>query len=360
MKNLLIVGLLVFGFAGTVFALPITRSEQNVNPFITSTYWLGTTTPSTLSWKGLIVDQICLAGDCQTAWPAGGSGTFSWTPTSWGNSTSTILGFPGFISTASSTFSYLGSGLVGTNNGRLYNSVATSSLAVGASITSSGTLGAQVGGTASSLSLNMANANTWTALQTFGNASTTQLGSTGSAYFATAGGNVGIGTTGPNNKLEIVGAGDADPLNINKGSGTGGIRFTFNGTEYVSYIRTFESGTLADNYMAFGLSTGAATNAEIMKFKGNGNVGIGTTDPWDKLTVHGGDLSVTGGDIRLGTGSATTTLTTSATAFAITANATTTLGTTGLAIGTSQFVVQQTSGKVGIGTTGPPEKPTLY
>src|SRR3990167_10135404 len=71
MKNLLIVGLLVFGFAGIVFALPITRSEQNVNPFITSTYWLGTTTPSTLSWKGLIVDQICLAGDCQTTWSAG-------------------------------------------------------------------------------------------------------------------------------------------------------------------------------------------------------------------------------------------------------------------------------------------------
>src|SRR3990167_8275711 len=127
MKNLLIVGLLVFGFAGIVFALPITRSEQNVNPFITSTYWLGTTTPSTLSWKGLIVDQICLAGDCQTAWPTGGSGTFSWTPQSWGNSTSTILGFHGFISTASSTFSYLGSGGLGVNSGLLYNA-ATSTL----------------------------------------------------------------------------------------------------------------------------------------------------------------------------------------------------------------------------------------
>src|SRR3990167_7625619 len=64
------------------------------------------------------------------------------------------------------------------------SSVATSSLAVGASITSSGTLGAQVGGTASSLSLNMANANTWTALQTFGNASTTQMSisATGQLY----------------------------------------------------------------------------------------------------------------------------------------------------------------------------------
>lgn len=56
-------------------------------------------------------------------------------------------------------------------------SVATSSLAVGASISSSGTLFAQVGGTASTLSLNMGNANTWTALQTFANASSTLFSS---------------------------------------------------------------------------------------------------------------------------------------------------------------------------------------
>ena len=37
--------------------------------------------------------------------PAGGSGTFSWTPTSYGVSTSTTLGFlNGFLSAASSTF----------------------------------------------------------------------------------------------------------------------------------------------------------------------------------------------------------------------------------------------------------------
>jgi len=53
------------------------------------------------------------------------------------------------------------------------DSVATSSLAVGASISSSGTLGSQIGGTASSLSLNMANANTWTALQSFNYSSST-------------------------------------------------------------------------------------------------------------------------------------------------------------------------------------------
>src|SRR3990167_4609956 len=70
------------------------------------------------------------------------------------------------------------------------------------------------------------------------------------------------------------------------------------------------------------------------------------------LTV-GGDIYANGGDFNLGTGLATTTLTVSSTAFAIAANATTTLGTTGFNIGSGQFVVQQTSGNVGIGTTSP-------
>jgi len=80
--------------------------------------------------------------------------------------------------------------------------------------------------------------------------------------------------------------------------------------------------------------------------------------PLEKLHLVGnhyltGDLSLSGGDLALGTGSATTTFTVSSTAFAITANATTTLGTTGLNIGSGQFAVQQTSGNVGIGDQTP-------
>lgn len=54
-----------------------------------------------------------------------------------------------------------------------FQSVATTSSTIGGSLSYSGTFGALVGGVSGTLSLNMGNANTWTALQTFGNSSTT-------------------------------------------------------------------------------------------------------------------------------------------------------------------------------------------
>ena len=64
-------------------------------------------------------------------------------------------------------------GVGDATNPAKFGTVATSSLAVGASLSSSGTLGAQVGGTASSLSINLANTNTWTVLQNFNYSSST-------------------------------------------------------------------------------------------------------------------------------------------------------------------------------------------
>ena len=91
--------------------------------------------------------------------------------------------------------------LTGIANASLTNS--TIGLTSSGSITV-GTSPISLGGT-SALNLNMANANNWTALQTFTNASTTNVGSTGSAYFATSGGNVGIGTITPNFLFEVNG-----------------------------------------------------------------------------------------------------------------------------------------------------------
>jgi|CXWL01.1.fsa_nt_gi hypothetical protein len=85
---------------------------------------------------------------------------------------------------------------------KTFANVATSTLAVGASISNSGTLGYQIGGTASSLSLNMANANTWTALQTFAGLSATNATTTGTlaipvgaSVITPVAGNMAIDTT---------------------------------------------------------------------------------------------------------------------------------------------------------------------
>lgn len=59
----------------SVFALATTTSSITILPLQTSKYYLGTTSPSTLSWKGVITDQLCLTADtCRTTWPTGGSG----------------------------------------------------------------------------------------------------------------------------------------------------------------------------------------------------------------------------------------------------------------------------------------------
>jgi len=84
----------------------------------------------TASTTALTATSLCLTGDtCIQTWPTGGGAAFPFTPTSWGNSTTTAIGFlnatNGIIATASSTFAYLGTGAVGANNGRLYNYATT-------------------------------------------------------------------------------------------------------------------------------------------------------------------------------------------------------------------------------------------
>lgn len=70
-------------------------------------------------------------------------------------------------------------------------------------------------------SLNLGSANTWSALQQFnGNASTTQLTTTGNAYLAATGGNVGVGTTTPFGTLSINAAAQTNPYFV-IGSSTG-------------------------------------------------------------------------------------------------------------------------------------------
>lgn len=133
MKNkLFIVGVvmaLTLGSIGFVIAAPSVTYQRTLLPESDNAFDLGTTTAR---WRNVYISGSITGG---------GVTPFAWTPTSWGNSTSTTLGFPGFISTASSTLSSLGTGGLAVNNGLIYNA-ATSTLS-----TITGTLTIGKGGT---------------------------------------------------------------------------------------------------------------------------------------------------------------------------------------------------------------------
>ena len=127
------------GILGIIIGATALTVSAQVRVFTTSQGGTGTSTAPT--YGQMLVGN---AGGTYTltATSSLGISAFPFTPTSYGNATSTTLGFlNGFISTASTTFSSLGSGSLGINNGLVYNA-ATSTLS-----TITGTLSIAKGGT---------------------------------------------------------------------------------------------------------------------------------------------------------------------------------------------------------------------
>jgi hypothetical protein len=109
---------------------------------------------------------------------------------------------------------------------------------------------------------------------------------TQSAYLATVGGNVGIGTTAPETKLHVAG---------------GGWLGYFGDTNRRAGIWSGGIGTAANPYrVIFGTPDNAQVRLNIagidyLTVDTSGNVGIGTTNPSSKLEVYNGDIEINDG-----------------------------------------------------------------
>ncbi|MCX6753809.1 MAG: hypothetical protein NTV03_02005, partial [Candidatus Nomurabacteria bacterium] len=111
--------------------------------------------------------------------------------------------------------------------------------------------------------------------------STAQLGASGvtNAMTVLSGGNVGIGTTNPTTKFQIYGS-------------TGGINgdlITLGGAGYDSMFGMDATGAyLYQTSASRNFSFGSASSRSQLVLKGDGNVGIGTTNPTNKLSIDAG------------------------------------------------------------------------
>ena len=122
--------------------------------------------------------------------------------------------------------------------------------------------------------------------------STRIMGSNSSEVMRVTGNNVGIGTTNPSEKLEVVGAikmseNASYPLTIDHDSTTT--------TNEITTVGSLNIVTGSNNTISFKDST--TTNMSISGYSGDvlmgyntGKVGIGTTSPTDKLTVEDGNI----------------------------------------------------------------------
>jgi hypothetical protein len=116
-------------------------------------------------------------------------------------------------------------------------------------------------------------------------------------------GNVGIGTTSPSTILQIKGNGDSNnvQLLIENESYDKGIQFQYKSVTGTTYdfpqakIWTSEASAY-DTKLHFSTAKGSSSSntvlSTVMTLDDDGNVGIGTTSPDDKLHIKGGNLRI--------------------------------------------------------------------
>lgn len=134
----------------------------------------------------------------------------------------------------------------------------------------------------------------------------------------TSGGNVGIGTSSPDNgRLTIESTSVGNPANAliirNSGStviGTESRLFlsTVSGDNRGAYISSIITSASNDNALTFATNSAGSSPTERMRITSGGNVGIGTSSPAEKLHVYANSgtsfaIQDTGGVLRLVTAS---------------------------------------------------------
>ncbi len=112
-------------------------------------------------------------------------------------------------------------------------------------------------------------------------------------------GNVGIGTQNPNSKLSVVGGLSKLTLSGVDGTFDNVIKYGYKSdlesqtalaNRWHGIDATITAGASSENKLKFRLYAGGTTNLEpndVMALVGNGNVGIGTVNPANKLDVNG-------------------------------------------------------------------------
>ena len=129
------------------------------------------------------------------------------------------------------------------------------------------------------------------------------INSSGDSYFN--GGNVGIGTTSPDAKLEVSSSSGgvlrltSSDTSVATGESIGRVEFKSNdastgGSNIMGFVDCLATNAGSTYALTFGTGNAAAAT-EKMRINQAGNVGIGTTNPGSKLEV-GGEIDASGGD----------------------------------------------------------------
>lgn len=116
--------------------------------------------------------------------------------------------------------------------------------------------------------------------------------------FVSTDGKVGIGTSAPNGLLQFTGGNIIRKIVLNQGADND---FQFSGFGINSGSMLYSVHTNTRDHIFYAATSASARN-ELMRIRGTGNVGIGTTSPSEKLEVNNGNAKIgtTGEELLVG------------------------------------------------------------